>query len=374
MPNQTSVEKKQLNIGYMRLTDAAPLIMARELGLYREQGLEVNLVREVSWANMRDRLAIGEFDAAHMLSPLPLTAYLGIGGFPVRMITGLGLALNGNAIVLSLKLFEGLESRLPENWIGDPNASAHALKSRIEWRRSRQLPPITLATVHPFSMHTLLVREWLGQAGVDTDRDIRLVVLPPEQMADQLSSGLIDGFCAGAPWPTRAVQQSHAVWIATGPRIWPDSLEKVLTVTESWHEQNPQTHLRLRMALMKACRWLDNPDNRKQAVGILCRSDCLDLPENALKALTGNLVYASWESPAEDNGYHLFHDKACGLPWQPHADWCLNQISRLLRKPLSAEEIRETSEAVYRQDLYEEALAGLGWPDDKNALQQRSMP
>ncbi len=348
-------EKSSLKIGYMRLTDSAPLVIAREHGFFADLGLDVTLVREVSWANVRDRVAIGDFDAAHMLAPMPLTATLGIGGFKVPMLTGLCLARNGNAVCISPSLFETLEDDLPDPWLNAPERSAAALKKRISRRKARRQRPITLASVHPFSMHTLQLRQWLTSGGIDPDQDIRLVVLPPEQTVAHLEQGMIDGFCAGAPWPALGVDKG-AVMLTTGHHIQADAPEKVLAVTTEWHQQHPGTHTRLRLALMRACAWLDQPENRPDAAKRLASPEWLDLPEAVVAAsLTGHMQAARWSQPQPDASRHIFHRDRAGRPDTAVGVACLTQIGQFLRRPMTDEEAQATAVAVFQPDLYDEA-------------------
>ena len=175
---------------------------------------------------------------------------LGAGGMRANLLTGLSLGLNGNAITLSRALWEALG--------GERDASAPGMAAALRARiaGSPGAEPLTLATVHLFSMHTFQLRMWLRAGGVDPDREVRIIVLPPEQMCDSLARGIIDGFCVGEPWNTLAVQQGIGAVAATGHEIWNNAPEKVLGVTEAWHNHHPATHLRLRIAIMAACQAL----------------------------------------------------------------------------------------------------------------------
>ena len=224
-------EKGHLKLGFLRLTDSAPLIMARELGHYQKYGLTVHLQREVSWANVRDKLVTGDLDAAQMLAPLPLATSLGVGGIRANMLTGLALSLNGNAITLGHALAGEIANRG-----GFPvNGAASTARAFGEFFRSGKRQ-VTLATAHTFSCHTLLLRQWLQAGGIDPDHDLHIIVLPPEQMVDSLSRGIIDGFCVGEPWNSIAVQHGVGAVQATGYQVWNNGLEKVLGVTENWHQ------------------------------------------------------------------------------------------------------------------------------------------
>ena len=258
-------EKPSITLGFLRLTDSAPLIMAQELGLYERYGLQVHLPREVSWANVRDRVVIGDLDAAQMLAPLPLATSMGVGGMRADMLTGLALSLSGNAITLGEPLSAEIRARTSDP---DAAATAQALADCLA-DGSRQ---ITLAAAHTFSCHILLLHRWLRAGGIQPQGDVNIIVLPPEQMVDSLSRGVIDGFCVGEPWNTIAVQQGVGSVQATGYQVWNNAPEKVLGVTESWHRLHPGTHLRLRLALMESCAWLADPAHREEAARVLSQA------------------------------------------------------------------------------------------------------
>src|SRR5690606_21782291 len=160
-------EKEHLKVGFMRLTDSAPLVLAQATGLFSRFGLDVELLREVSWANLRDKLVVGALDAAHLLAPLPMMTSFGAGGLRANLLTGLSLSLNGNAITLSRALWEKL------HWEKNPDAAGmtQALARHIDANRDQDV--LTLATVHMFSMHTFQLRMWLKAGGIDPDRDVR---------------------------------------------------------------------------------------------------------------------------------------------------------------------------------------------------------
>lgn len=353
-----------LRIAFMRLTDSAPLIAASKLGLFAEADLDVELVREVSWANLRDRLLVGEIEAAHLLSPLAISASLGIGSPAVPLLTGLSLGLNGNSICLSLSTFEAIEAHLPEGWQTQPAACAKALANLTQRRAQRQLRPLTLATVYPFSMHTVMLRMWLRAGGIDSSRDIRLITLPPEQMVSHLSRGEIDGFCAGAPWSTVATSEGLGVTISSGYRIWNNAPEKVLAVTRQWHQQNPEVHLRLRLAVMQAMQWLDeSPSHRQTVAEWLSAPEYLDLPvEHIAPALCGQLKQARWLPPTHIPDLHVFHRYQAAYPWPSHGLLAMSELLPLIPSTLMNNiDLIATCRDVFRTDLYQQAAQILGW-------------
>ena len=355
-------EKPQLNLGYMRLVDSAPILVAKELGYFDRYGLTVDLHREISWANIRDKVIAGVFDAGHMLAPMPLVTTLGAAGIRAPMLTGLMLSLNGNGITVTPLLWEKMQS-LYDGALSseDPLATAQALARVVE--DGGESDKLTFATVHHFSTHTLLLRLWLKAAGVDPDQQLKIIVLPPEQMVDSLASGLIDGFCVGEPWNSVAVSCGAGIMATTGYQVWNNAPEKVLGVLEHWHAKHPATHLRLRLALMEACKWLSVAENRVQAIDIMSSCDYLDLPkEYFLPSMSGNILFDRNQAPREHASFQVFSQYNAGFPWRSQAEIILRQCSEQLGKPIEENRLVSLTQQCYRTDLYREAARHLGWP------------
>ena len=209
--------KRRLRVGFLALTDSAPLVAAQELGLFSRHGLDVDLCREVGWATVRDKIFYGELSAAQAPAPLLWSTQLGLGGPPRDVLTALVLNRHGNAITLS--------SRLHAAGVRD------ATGFRSEARRRHGENRLTLGIVYPFSTHHLQLRQWLTTTGLDPDRDVRIVVVPPEQMFRNLAAGTLDGYCAGEPWGTVAVQAGHGWCPAVSAQLSPGHIEKVLMVS-----------------------------------------------------------------------------------------------------------------------------------------------
>lgn len=187
-----------LRIGFIPLVDAAALIVAVDKGFTAAEGLEVELVREVSWSNVRDKLNIGLFDAAHLLAPVAIASSLGLGHVKVPIVAPFNLGINGNAITVSPALHAALMQEIDGDRF-DPLATAKALAKLVAKRRKAGAEPLTFGMTFPFSTHNYQLRFWMAAAGVDPDEDVRLVVLPPPYMVDSLKSGHVDAFCVGAP-------------------------------------------------------------------------------------------------------------------------------------------------------------------------------
>ena len=264
-------ELTQVTVGYMPLLDSAPLIWAAHRGYFHAAGLSVNLVREVSWASLRDRLAYGALDAAQCLAPMPMAASLGADGVGVPLVTGLCLSQGGSAITLSRSVAQrmGLTSSM------NPLDSARAVARYIHGGGR-----LRLAHVFAFSMHHYLLRDWLALGGIDGDTDaIEFRVAPPPQMVRLLESGAVDGFCVGEPWNTAAVNGNLGMIITPTSAIWDGGAEKVLGVTREWAQQHPQTHRALICALMLALRDLATLDVVQELAGLLLKRKVLAVPE-----------------------------------------------------------------------------------------------
>src|SRR5258708_18096298 len=196
---------ERLRIGFIPLADATALLVAVDKGFTTQEGLDVELVREVSWSNIRDKLNIGLFDAAHLIAPVAIASSLGLGHVKVPILAPFGLGVNGNAITVSPALYAAIASVADGN-IVDPRVSARALARVVAHRRARNEEPLTFGMTFPFSTHNYHLRFWMPAGGVDPDEDVRLVVLPPPYMVESLAGGHVDGFCVGVPWNSVAVE------------------------------------------------------------------------------------------------------------------------------------------------------------------------
>ena len=344
--------KTDLTLGYMPLTDSLPLPAAAQLGFFRDQGLDVTLQEEVSWANIRDKVIVGQFDGAHMLAPMVMASTLGLGGLNKPLIAPYSLNLGGNGMTLSASLYRELESTTR----GRPGPAS--LKQLIEQRKLEKQPPLVLAVVFPYSSHNLLLRYWLASAGIDPDRDVTTVVLPPSQMVDHLRLGHIHGFFAGEPWNAVATADGIGCCVATGRDIWQNAPNKVLGVTEDWARTNPDTLDALLRALYRAGAWLDG--NRAQAVSLL--AEYLPVDRRALApALLGHTGYRPDSGDAPEPDLLVFHRYLANFPWVSHGYWFLNQMARWGWLP-GDQDLSAVAAACYRPDLYRRALADTPLP------------
>lgn len=332
-----------VRIGIIPLVDAAPIVAAQELGLFAHEDLEVTISLEPSWATVRDKLATGAIDAAHLLAPMALASGVGLGPFAERVVTALSLGLGGNAITLS----SALAARIAHE-PGDAAGAARRLAEHVAARREAGLAPPRFASVFPYSMHEYELRYWLASAGIAPHRDVRIGVVPPPRMVEALEAGEIDGFCVGEPWGSVAVQRGCGAIVATKHEIWSHAPEKVLGVRESWAERNADTHRALLRALLRAARWCDAAENRRELVRIAAR---------AIGAPEASIAPALVERP----DFVCFARFAASFPWRSHAAWILVQMLRWgqVEKPF---DVRGVASDVYRGDLHREAAADLDIP------------
>ena len=345
--------------GFIPLVDCAPLLVAAKKGFARAEGIRLTLARETSWANIRDRVSVGHFNAAHMLGPMPIAASLGIGHFDIPMIAPFAFGFGGNAITVSRQLFAEMEAEGAA--LGDgPAAMGAALKAAIAARKARGAPPLTLAMVFPFSGHNYELRYWLGASGIDPDRDLRLVVLPPPFTAEALQAGHIDGFCVGEPWNSLAVERAGGVIVATKAALWHNGPEKVLGVRTAFAERESDAVAALVRALWHATAWADDAENRIELAALLSDTASVATPAPVImRALSGEIVSLAGVPPVPVEDFLVFHGRGANFPWQSHALWFYSQMVRWGQTDFSGERARVAA-AVYRPDIYRQALAGTG--------------
>jgi nitrate/nitrite transport system substrate-binding protein len=340
-------ERAKLKVGFIPIIDCAPVVLAEELGAFERQGLDVEIRREVSWANVRDKLALGLLDASHILAPLPLALTLGIDSVNVPLVNVMTLQLNGNALTLSQALWREIEDAAPELAAKGPPLDARAIAAVVARRAAAGRPQLVLASVFPYSVQHYMVRLWLSSGGVDPDHDVRLTIVPPPHTVAHLSGGVIDGYCVGEPWN----QQAQALGIGrialTGPDIWKGMPEKVLGTTEAFAEKHPGTLKALIKALLEAAQWLDDPANRAEAARVLSQPRYLNMPAEVMQRTL-------WLPD-----FHVFHRKFANFPWRSHADWFLAQMVRWGQVSPSID-IAATSDRVYRTDIYRSAAGEMG--------------
>ncbi len=338
---------KAVRAGFLPLLDASIVIAAAELGFAEEENINLHLMRETSWANVRDRVSVGQLDVAHMLAPMPIAQNLGLSPLSVKMIAPFALGLGGNAVTVSNALWQAMLKQ-GANELGDAKANGQALH-QVLLNRS----PITLAVVHSHSAHSFELRYWLAASGINPTKDVNITIVSPGLMADALASGAIDGFCVGEPWNSVAVAAGHGKVVTTKSAIWRSSPEKVLGMTQKWAEQNSETLNRLLRALHKSAIWCATIENRETLAGMLAQPSYLNLNEKILlRSLEGRLI-----DDIPRQGFLQFYESSANFPWQSHALWFYSQMARWQHIAVTSENM-VIAKASYRPDIYRGALIG----------------
>jgi two-component system, oxyanion-binding sensor len=273
---------KPLHIGFIPLVDAAALIVAVDKGFCAEQGLDVRLVREVSWSNVRDKLNIGLFDAAHLLAPVAIASSLGLGHVKVAIAAPFNLGINGNAITVSPALQAAIMDEIDGDRF-DPLVTSRALARLVAKRRKAGVEPLTFGMTFPFSTHNYQLRFWMAAGGVDPDEDVHLVVLPPPFMVDSITNGQVDAFCVGAPWNSIAVDRGVGHILHFVSDILERAAEKVLAVRQSWSEENPDVVTSLVRAASRAAEFIEQPGSRAEAAQILAQPEPIGVDAEVIR-------------------------------------------------------------------------------------------
>ena len=334
--------RQALRLGFVPLTDCAPIVMAQELGLYKKFGLNVQLSRELGWATIRDKVIHKELDAAHALAAMPIAASLGLGSIPCDCLTALVLNLNGNAITLSNELWK--------------RGVRDGKTLREEIVRSRREKTYTFGVVFPFSSHRHLLRRWFSANGIDSERDVRIVVVPPPQMANNLKAGHLDGFCVGEPWNSVAVQ-SRVGWIAaTSSELDALHPEKVLMVRADFAAKRSEEHIALVAALLEACEFCDQPENHEHIIATLARPEYVGVSEEALRHGIDGTIDFGHDTERAVRDFCIFHRDEANEPSGDKAAWALDLVraSGLCKEPSAIN--FAFARKVFRPDIFEQAV------------------
>jgi NitT/TauT family transport system ATP-binding protein len=346
---------KPLCIGFIPLVDAAALIIAVDKGFAAAEGLDVTLVREVSWSNVRDKLNIGLFDAAHLLAPVAIASSLGLGHVKVPIAAPFNLGLNGNAITVSPALHAAIMAEIDGDRF-DPMATALALARVVAKRRKSGADALTFGMTFPFSTHNYQLRFWMAAGGVDPDEDVRLVVLPPPYMVDSLAGGQIDAFCVGAPWNSIAVDRGVGHVLHFVSDILVRAAEKVLAIRQNWSEKNPDVVAALIRAASRAAEFIEQPQNRAEAARLLAQPERIDVDADVIRrTLDGRLKISPDGTMRESSRYLLVGREGASRPDPLQAAWLYAQMVRWGQTSFSPQALT-TAMAVFRPDLYDAAL------------------
>ncbi|GLQ33978.1 nitrate ABC transporter substrate-binding protein [Amylibacter marinus] len=364
------VEKDELKIGFIKLTDMAPLAIAYEKGFFEDEGLYVTLEAQANWKVLLDGVIDGTLDGAHMLAGQPLAATIGFGT-KADIVTPFSMDLNGNGITVSNEIWDEMKQYVPKDAEGKPihPISAAALKPVVD-RYKDEGKPFNMGMVFPVSTHNYELRYWLAAGGIhpgfytadnisgQVDADVLLSVTPPPQMPATLEAGTILGYCVGEPWNQAAVAKGIGVPVITDYEIWKNNPEKVFGMSKSFTEENPQTTLALTKALIRAAKWLDQSnENRNEAVKILSQPEYVGAnPEVIAASMTGTFEYEKGDVRSVPD-FNVFFRYFANYPYYSDATWYLTQMRRWgqITDAKPAEWYEQVSKDVYKPAIYLEA-------------------
>lgn len=369
---QLDVEKDTLKFGFIKLTDCAPIVIAKELGYFEEEGLQVEVTAQPNWKQLLDNVINGELDGAHMLSGQPIAATIGFGT-KAHIVTAYTLDLNGNGITVSNDIWKQMQENDPELDTETPKhpITADSLMPIVQAAKDEgKLLPMGM--VFPVSTHNYEIRYWLAASGINpgmytstdikgfTGGDIELSTTPPPQMPATLESGKNVAYCVGEPWNQQAVAKGIGVPVVTNYDIWKNNPEKVFGVTKKWADENPNTHIAVVKALIRAGKWLDETDaegtlvNREEACRILSQKNYVGADYHVLKASMTGYFYFQKSDKREMPDFNVFFKYHATYPWYSDGVWFLTQMRRWgqITEPKSAEWYAETAKEVYLPEVY----------------------
>jgi two-component system, oxyanion-binding sensor len=347
-----------IRLGFLPLVDAALPILAREFGFAEEEGIDLQLVRDMSWATVQDRLLYGHSDAAHMVAPLAIATTLGLGRPAVSLSVPFVLGLNGNAITLRPDLAEKVTKIGGPGDVRDIGAKLRdeALKAKAGGK------PLRLGVVHRYSSHNYMLRYWLIGSGLDPSADVEIVTVAPPFAADALAAGEVDGICVGAPWNSVAVERGEGVVVATTSQIWRRGVEKALTFKNDWMEGESDRVHRLIRALYRAGAAFIDPDQHERIGDTLARPEYLDGYANAIRRVVRDQVlFARDQSPIHIPHYMFQHREAANFPWVSQAAWLYAQMVKAGHVNADSGDFK-AAQRVFRPDVYRAALGSMGVP------------
>lgn len=346
--------------GYIPLNDAAILIIAKEKGFAAEEGIDLKLHKETSWATLRDKLAIGLFDVAHLLAPMPVADACNLFPLPLDIVVPMALGLGGNMITISRAIWE-LHLGEADQGSFDPVRAGSQIRRILHQRRDQNLPLLKIGVVHPYSAHNYELRYWLAGCGINPDRDVDIVFLPPSMMPAALEAASIDAYCVGEPWNSVAIRNSFGLLVTTKSHIWRSSPEKVLGVRRSFCEEQTDAYDALLRALHKAAVWIDRQENISETCQILSHPNYIGIPEIQLHPGFSGRIQTGFGTPSHLDlpDFYISSDRAANFPWPSHALWFYSQMIRWHHATWSPETAHLVCQS-YQPDHLRRALAPLG--------------
>jgi nitrate/nitrite transport system substrate-binding protein len=357
------VEKKNIKIGFIALTDCAPIVIAKEKGFFKKYGLNVSVVKEGGgWPGIQQKVINGEYDFSHALAGMPIAATLGING-NAPLVALLSLDYNGNGITYGNNIIK----QMTKYGLDDKQrpVSSESLKKYIDAKRSAEgdsYKPLNFGMVHPVSTHNYELRYWMASSGIRPDEDCTIKPFPPPTMPSNLIAGNIEGYCVGEPWNERIVLKKKGSTLVTNYDIWNNNPEKVLQTREDFTKKNPETTKAVMKAIIEAQMWLDASwENRKEAVKYLSKNQYVKAPKKVLeKSMTGTFQYLKGQDSEPNPMFNVFANYYAAYPFYSHGMWFITQMYRWgqLDKPVN---MKEVIEKVYRPDLFAAAAKEVGY-------------
>ncbi len=347
-----------LRVGFLPLVDAALPILAHELGYAEDEGIRLELVRDMSWATVSDRLHYGHTDAAHLIAPLAIATTLGLGRPPIALSVPFVLGLNGNAITMRPDLAAQVTD------IGRPgNVAVIGQKlAKVALAVKAAGKKLRLGVVHRYSSHNYMLRYWLRGSGLDPNDDVEIVTVAPPFAADALATGQVDGICVGEPWNSLAVDQGSGVIAAVTAQIWQRGVEKVLAVRADQLEKDPAPIHALLRALYRAGQAFVDPARLDAICDILSRPDYLNGSSARIRrAVSDQILFAKGHDPVHVPDFMFQHREAANFPWVSQAAWLYAQMGLAGHVSANADDYAK-AQGVFRPDVYRAALAKFGVP------------
>ncbi len=349
---------EHLTVGFLPLVDACLPILAREHGFAEAEGVAIDLVRDVSWATVLDRLLYGHSHAAHMVAPLAIATTLGHGRPAQPLAVPFVLGLNGNAITMAT----GIAARIcPEGMLGDP-ATVGRLLGKVARERLAQGRPLRFGVVHRHSSHNYMLRYWLAACGIRPDRDVEITTVPPPFCADALEAGEVDGICVGEPWNSVAVERGAGTIVLATAQIWRRGVEKVLALREPVLAEKREAVERLIRAMCRAGRHFVDPVNWDVNAAILARPEYLDGDAVLIRrAISDRLLLTRGAQPIHYPDFMFQYREAANFPWVSQAEWLYTQMVRWEGLTFDSADAAKAAR-VFRPDVYRAALIGTDEP------------
>ena len=344
-------ETSKLRCGIIALTDNSPLVIAAEKGFFKKYGVDVTIAKGANWAAIRDSLSSGDNQLTHMLLGMPIASTMGLLGSPKKpMVIPWILNRNGQAITLKAE------------WKGKVGADPKAIKPYVD--KAKKLgEPLAFAMTFPPGTHAMWMRYYLAAGGINPDKDVALITIPPPQMVANMKVGKMDGYCVGEPWNARAISDKIGFTSVTTQEIWKDHPEKVCAFTAEFAEKNPKTVKAVLKALHESSVWLDDMKNRPEQCEIVSRPTYINCDkEIILGRLLGKLDYGDGRPPVTDDFYMHFSKRNCNYPQPAYAKWWLTQFRRW-GMVTGAPDYAGVAKQVMRGDIYTEALKEIGVTD-----------